>query len=64
MPSQVRKCFGLPMVSNWSDINPALASDAPDLFLALSHLYGSPSDVDPYVGGMMESNEDPGPLFR
>ncbi len=28
----VRRCFGLPEVKNWSDINPQLYSQRPELF--------------------------------
>ena len=62
----VRKCFGLPMMSNWSDINPELYKKHPGLFEGLERLYGSDcmGKIDLYVGGMLESTGDPGPLFK
>ena len=62
----VRKCFGLPKVSNWSDINPNLYAARPDLFKNLEKVYGSDclKNIDLYIGGMLESFQDPGPLFR
>ncbi|XP_059085329.1 dual oxidase-like [Tigriopus californicus] len=61
----VRKCFNLPMVSNWSQINPTLYQSHPELFEKLAELYGSDclTNIDLYIGGMLESNEGPGPLF-
>lgn len=49
-----------------SDINPKLFKKHPDLFGGLERLYGSDcmGKIDLYVGGMLESTGDPGPLFR
>ena len=62
----VRKYFGLPMVSNWSDINPKLYREDRRMFDDLEDIYGplGMSNVDLYVGGMLESSNGPGPLFR
>lgn len=61
----VRKCFRLPMISNWSEINPDLYTRKPELFLRLEELYGSDlNNIDLYIGGMLESKDGPGPLFR
>ena len=61
----VRKCFGLPMISNWTEINPALFKAHPEILEKLEHIYGSDlRNVDLYIGGMLESNQDPGPLFQ
>ncbi|XP_076326783.1 dual oxidase-like isoform X2 [Tachypleus tridentatus] len=63
--NRVRKCYHLPMVSNWSDINPAFYSEQPELFNKLSKLYGSVNNIDLYIGGMLETYDGrPGPLFR
>ena len=61
----VRKCFGLPMISNWTEINPALFKAHPEILEKLELIYGSDlRNVDLYIGGMLESNQDPGPLFQ
>lgn len=53
------------MVSNWSEINPALHAEHPEIFDALESTYGGGlDDVDLYIGGMLETDKDPGPLFR
>jgi dual oxidase len=61
----VRKYFNLPRISNWSDINPVLYKEFPDIFHKLEELYGFDQlkDVDLYIGGMLESDQGPGPLF-
>jgi dual oxidase len=53
-------------VYNWSEINPVLFREHPELFRQLEEVYGTSglSDIDLYVGGMLESHEGPGPLFR
>lgn len=61
----VRKCFGLPKVSNWSEINPNLFQAEPEKFQSLEKLYGRDlNNVDLYLGGMLESQNGPGPLFQ
>merc|ERR1712168_31597 len=61
----VRRHFGLPRISNWSDINPTLYKEYPEIFDKLDELYGYNmlKDVDLYIGGMLESDKGPGPLF-
>ena len=36
----VRKCFGLPAISNWSEINPHLYMEKPSIFEQLENAYG------------------------
>jgi dual oxidase len=61
----VRTTFHLPRVSNWSQINPTLADERPDIFNALIEAYdGRLDNIDLYIGGMLESHDGPGPLFR
>eukprot|EP00093_Oithona_nana_P006459 06459.XXX_386344_372891_1 [CDS] Oithona nana genome sequencing. len=62
--NEVRKCHGFPKYQSWQDINPQLYEEHPDLFDKLKDLYGSLDNVDLYVGGMLESYDRPGPLFR
>ncbi len=59
----VRKCHGLPMVTDWAEINPELNRTNPEAFVKLQELYGDLDNVDLYVGGMLESVDGPGPLF-
>jgi dual oxidase len=59
-----RRSFRLSPITNWTDINPALAVQQPDLFPKLAELYGNDlGNVDVYIGGMLESTNGPGPLF-
>lgn len=61
----VRKCFHLDVVERWEDINPDLYADHPDLLESLRDLYrGDLMNVDLYVGGMLESQDGPGELFK
>jgi len=62
----VRMYFGLRPAVNWSDINPGLYKAEPEVFYRLEELYGSQGiqDLDLYIGGMLESDHGPGPLFR
>merc|ERR1719232_1098784 len=62
--NQVRKCYGLPKVKSWPEINQQLYQEAPEVFDKLEDLYGDLDNVDLYVGGMLESYDRPGPLFR
>lgn len=61
--NMVRKSFGLPPVTNFTQINPELANDRPELFEVLSSMYQDVNNIDLYVGGMLETNGGPGPLF-
>ena len=62
----VRSFYGLGRVANWSDINPALYREEPELFHRLEQVYGDygMNNIDLYIGGMLESSNGPGPLFR
>ena len=62
----VRKYYHLPRHSNWSEINPGLYRQDRELFDKLEEVYGDPSlsNIDLYIGGMLESSNGPGPLFR
>ncbi|CAG0912911.1 unnamed protein product, partial [Notodromas monacha] len=59
----IRKCFKLPPVNSFEEINPALSKDK-DLLSKLKEYYGGVDNIDLYVGGMLESQQGPGPLFR
>uniref|UniRef100_A0A2P2I0U3 NAD(P)H oxidase (H2O2-forming) n=1 Tax=Hirondellea gigas TaxID=1518452 RepID=A0A2P2I0U3_9CRUS len=61
----VRKCFHLPIMDKWENINPSLAAKNPEIFADLRRLYKNDlMNIDLYVGGMLESSDGPGPLFR
>ncbi|GAB6033366.1 hypothetical protein CHUAL_013131 [Chamberlinius hualienensis] len=61
----VRKSVGLEPISNWSDINPTLYRERPELFDALKGMYNNDvNNIDLYVGGMLETDGGPGPLFK
>lgn len=64
----VRKAFGLAVMTNWSDINPELAKEKPEIFIKLAEAYNNNiNNIDVYVGGMLESLPSegrPGQLFR
>ncbi|XP_065579570.1 dual oxidase-like isoform X2 [Artemia franciscana] len=63
--NSARKSFKLKPVKEWSEINPQLFKKEPKLFERLKELYNDDiNNVDIYVGGMLESNSGPGPLFR
>lgn len=51
-------------MKNWTDINVVLSMKHPEIFDALAESYGSLDDLDVYIAGMLESDKDPGPLFR
>ncbi|XP_037075300.1 dual oxidase-like [Pollicipes pollicipes] len=55
----------LPMIKNLTEVNPELASERPELFKKLMDAYGDEMmNIDLYVGGMLESRDGPGQLFR
>lgn len=64
----VRQAFKLPKITEWSQINPNLYSQQPEIFDQLAQLYDFQIDkLDLYIGGMLESDSErgrPGPLFR
>ena len=60
----VRATFGLPEIQTLEDINPERFATNPDLLKSLEEVYnGHLNDIDLYVGGMLETGDDPGPLF-
>uniref|UniRef100_T1IYT7 NAD(P)H oxidase (H2O2-forming) n=1 Tax=Strigamia maritima TaxID=126957 RepID=T1IYT7_STRMM len=60
----VRRTFGLPTITNWTDINPHAFRKNPEVFYRLKELYKDTNNIDVYIGGMLESNNGPGPLFK
>jgi len=60
-----RSYFRLPRVKDWMEINPPLFKKQPELLQLLAGVYDNRLDnVDLYVGGMFESRDGPGELFR
>ncbi|CAH0546400.1 unnamed protein product [Brassicogethes aeneus] len=60
----VRSYYKLPKIKNWTDINPKLFEDKPELLRMLVSAYDNNfDDIDVYVGGMLESYGGPGKLF-
>ena len=64
----VRKALGMETITNWTEINPVLAEQKPEIFVKLAKAYNDDiNNIDLYVGGMLESvpgEGRPGPLFR
>ena len=53
------------MVNNLTSVNPDLARRHPEIFQELMEAYkGDVMNIDLYVGGMLESKDGPGELFR
>ncbi|XP_063236450.1 dual oxidase [Bacillus rossius redtenbacheri] len=60
----VRSHFKLPRISDWTEINPELFAEKPELVRLLAAAYSNRLDnVDPYIGGMLETRAGPGELF-
>lgn len=60
-----RSYFRLSRVKEWTEINPPLFKKRPELLELLTGVYDNRLDnVDLYVGGMFESRDGPGELFR
>jgi dual oxidase len=60
-----RSYFRLPRVTEWTQINPPLFKKQPELLRVLAGVYANRLDnVDLYIGGMLESRDGPGELFR
>lgn len=60
-----RQHFGLEKVKTWNDINPKLFESKPELLRLLVAAYNNRLDnIDVYIGGMLESDNKPGELFR
>ncbi|KAJ8868064.1 hypothetical protein PR048_031873 [Dryococelus australis] len=56
--------FKLRKIEDWIDINPTLFSRKPELMRLLATAYSNRLDnVDPYIGGMLETRSGPGELF-
>ncbi|XP_066157034.1 dual oxidase isoform X2 [Euwallacea fornicatus] len=61
----IRASYGLTKRSNFTEINPQLFKEKPELLHTLISAYrGDINNVDVYVGGMLESLGHPGELFR
>lgn len=59
-----RQAFNLPKKEDWHDINPELFDSQPELSRILISAYNNRLDnVDVYIGGMLESDGEPGELF-
>ncbi|GAV07211.1 hypothetical protein RvY_17080-2 [Ramazzottius varieornatus] len=63
--NKARKAYKLRAIDKWSDINPELYNEKPEMFEELRQLYQDQLDtIDLYVGGMLECDGNkPGPLF-
>ncbi|XP_045463309.1 dual oxidase [Harmonia axyridis] len=60
----LRSHYRLKRIENWSDINPKLFKERPEILQTLVSVYSNNIDnVDVYVGGMLESIGGPGELF-
>lgn len=60
----LRAYYKLPKIKEWSDINPKLFTEKPELLRLLVAAYSNRLDnIDVYVGGMLESYGGPGELF-
>lgn len=60
-----RAAFGLTKKKNWTDINPDLFESNKNLLELLILAYQNRLDnIDTYVGGMLESDGEPGELFQ
>ncbi|TRY81714.1 hypothetical protein DNTS_026021 [Danionella cerebrum] len=59
--NQVREALYMPMVRNWEEINPHTSKQ---LLLELAELYENDiSRLELFVGGLLETQEGPGPVF-
>uniref|UniRef100_A0AAY4B5T7 NAD(P)H oxidase (H2O2-forming) n=1 Tax=Denticeps clupeoides TaxID=299321 RepID=A0AAY4B5T7_9TELE len=62
--NQIREALNLPAVKSWGEINPELNKTRPQLFQALSELYGDDiSQLELFPGGFLESVYGPGRVF-
>ena len=63
---QVRESYGLSRILKWADINPYHFEQFPNIVDELEKVYGKNGidKVDVYIGGMLETYNGPGPLFR
>lgn len=59
-----RKAFKLPEIREWKDINSKKFEETPELLALLISAYkGDLKEIDVYIGGMLESEGQPGELF-
>lgn len=57
--------FKLPKRKTWNEINPELFNKNPGLLQTLMEMYANNlNNIDVYVGGMLESTDGPGELFK
>ncbi|KAF4017493.1 hypothetical protein G4228_008987 [Cervus hanglu yarkandensis] len=62
--TKARATLGLPPVTRWQDINPALSRSDSTVLEATAALYNQDlSRLELLPGGLLESHGDPGPLF-
>ncbi|KAK2493030.1 hypothetical protein MC885_010885 [Smutsia gigantea] len=62
--TKARAALGLPPVTRWQDINPALSRSNDTVLEATASLYKQDlSRLELLPGGLLESHGDPGPLF-
>ncbi|XP_039744178.1 dual oxidase 1 isoform X2 [Pteropus medius] len=62
--TKARAALGLPPVTRWQDINPALSQSDGTVLEATAALYNQDlSLLELLPGGLLESHGDPGPLF-
>uniref|UniRef100_A0A8B9Y5Q6 NAD(P)H oxidase (H2O2-forming) n=1 Tax=Bos mutus grunniens TaxID=30521 RepID=A0A8B9Y5Q6_BOSMU len=62
--TKARATLGLPPVTRWQDINPALSRSDGTVLEATAALYNQDlSRLELLPGGLLESHGDPGPLF-
>lgn len=63
--NSARHAFGLSKKKDWNDINPELFKARPELAGMLISVYSNQlNNVDVYIGGMLESDGEPGELFQ
>ncbi|XP_043411451.1 dual oxidase 1 isoform X1 [Prionailurus bengalensis] len=62
--TKARTALGLPPITRWQDINPALSQTNHTVLEATAALYNQDlSRLELLPGGLLESHGDPGPLF-
>ncbi|XP_038297660.1 dual oxidase 1 isoform X2 [Canis lupus familiaris] len=62
--TKARAALGLPPITRWQDINPALSQNNHTVLEATAALYNQDlSQLELLPGGLLESHGDPGPLF-
>nr|XP_023394868.1 dual oxidase 1 [Loxodonta africana] len=62
--TKARAALGLPSITRWQDINPALSQSDNVVLEATAALYSQDlSRLELLPGGLLESHGDPGPLF-